>query len=123
MEKVVTAQRHREVVDLAKGRPRATHPPHRDRAVQPDDRRVGEAEESVVEGDDLRPVGLFPHPGFGVNRGDRRLHLVRTWHSQGGCAFDQSDSFGDAGPIPHGAVLVRQEHHLAGRVKARTRTR
>ena len=49
---------------------------HRDRAVQPDDRAVGEPVQLVVPLDDLHPVGLVRRPRVGVQGGDRGLRLV-----------------------------------------------
>ena len=48
----------------------------RDRAVEADDRAVGEAQQLVVPADDLDPVGLVVRARVGVQGGDGRLGLV-----------------------------------------------
>ena len=61
-------QRHFRAVELG----------DRDRPVERDDRRWVETEQLVVEGDDLRPVGVAYVAGRGVYGVDRCEYLVPT---------------------------------------------
>jgi hypothetical protein len=46
--------------------------------VQRHHRIVGEPRQQFVQGEDLRPVGGLGRGGLVMNRGDRRLQLVRS---------------------------------------------
>src|SRR5262249_57108240 len=73
MVSVISGQRVRETVDGRERHPRAVELGDRDRAVEGDDRRRVEADELVVEGDDLRPIGVAYVAGGrenGVDRGE-----------------------------------------------------
>ena len=54
------------------------HHAHGDGMVESDDRVVVQAEQDAVEGDDLGPVGRLGALRLVVERGDRRLELVRA---------------------------------------------
>jgi hypothetical protein len=58
-----------------------------DGPVEGDDRRRVEADELVVEGDDLRPVGVADVADGGVHGVDRGEDLVATWSHPGGQAL------------------------------------
>ena len=60
-------------VEHGQARPPASRPRRRDRPVQLDDRRAGQARELAVQRCDLQPVARL----FGVERRDRRLDDVR----------------------------------------------
>ena len=72
------SRRAAEPVDLGQRDLRAVELGDRDRPVEPHDRRGVEADELVVERDDLRPVGVADVAGVGVDGVDRGEDLVAT---------------------------------------------
>ena len=76
---------------------------------------VGDAQEHLVEGEDLRPVGVLDARGFVVEGGDGRLQLVWADGAAGERGGDERDALGDRGPVPAGAILLVERDQLAGR--------
>src|ERR1700756_3768861 len=86
----------------------------RDGPVEGDDRRGIEADELVVEGDDLRPVGVAGVAGGGVHGADRREDLVATRSHPGGQALAyQPVTLGDQCRVPGPAVLLAEGDQFA----------
>lgn len=110
------------VVELSAGQqivdqPQASFGPfahgHRHRAVQFDHRRGADAQQHVVEPDDLRPVGLRGAGRLGVHGDDRGLQGVGPESPRGQRTLDQRRTFLDLRPVPQAAVLVIETHQLA----------
>src|SRR5580692_8808270 len=88
----------------------------RDGPVEGDDRRGVEADELVVEGDDLRPVGVAYVAGGGVHGVDRGQDLVTTRSHPGGQALaHQPMALGDQRGVPGPAVLLAEADQFAAR--------
>jgi acyl-CoA synthetase (AMP-forming)/AMP-acid ligase II len=81
---VIAGQLGRETVDGRQRHLRAVKLGDRDGPVEGDDRRGLEADELVVEGDHLRPVGVARVAGGGVHGADRCEDLVGTRGHPGG---------------------------------------
>ena len=79
---------------------RGRGPWHRDDPVERDHRPGRHAASSVVEGEDLRPVGVLGARRLVVDGGDRGLHLVRADRARGQRAGDQRDALGDRRGVP-----------------------
>jgi len=75
---VIAGQLVLKTVDGRQCHLRAVKLGHRDGPVEGDDRRGVEADELVVEGDDLRPVGVAYVAGAGVHGADRCPPLAET---------------------------------------------
>ena len=93
---------------------RSPHHRHGQGAVQGGHRVGGDAVEQLVQGEDLRPVGLVRGGRFVVDRGDGRLDLVSAHWALGQRVGDQGDALGDRGLVPAAAILVGKRHQLPG---------
>jgi hypothetical protein len=78
---------------------------HGDGMVQRDDRVVVKAEQEAVEGNDLRPVGRLGALRFIVERGDRRLELVRANRAMFEGGRNESRPFVDGSAVPEAAIF------------------
>src|ERR1022692_714428 len=88
----------------------------RDGPVEGDNRRGVEADELVVEGDDLRPVGVTYVAGGGVHGADRGEDLVATRSHPGGQALaHQPVTLGDQRGVPGPTVLLVEGDQFAAR--------
>ncbi len=99
--------------------PRAVHHGHRDRPVERHDRPRGDGVEHVVQREDLRPVRLLGARCFVVDRGDRRLQLVRADRRRAERARDERHPFLDLRSIPAIALLLRERDDGAVRTRPR----
>src|SRR3984957_13027041 len=81
---VIVAQLVLETIDARQRHLWAVELGDRDGPVEEDDRRGVEADELVVEGYDLRPVGVAGIAGGGVHGVDRSEDLVATRSHPGG---------------------------------------
>src|SRR5712691_2789599 len=81
---VIAGQLVLKTVDGRQCHLRAVKLGHRDGPVEGDDRRGVDADELVVEGEDLRPVGVTYVAGGGVHGADRCKDLVATRGHPGG---------------------------------------
>ncbi len=86
---------------------------HGDRAVEPDDGAVGEAEEFVVPLDDLDPVGLLGGGRVGVQGRDGGLGLVLAQAVAGEGRLEDHDALGDHAGVPPAPVLLGERHQAA----------
>jgi hypothetical protein len=75
--------------------------------------------EHVVERHDLWPIGGVRRLRLGVHRGDGGLDRVRTEPARGERGFDERHPLGDAVAVPQRAILVFEEHDVAGGRSAR----
>jgi len=91
----------------------ALHLADGDGAVEGHDRRGGDRKQLVVEGDDLRPVGLLDCRGVRVHGVDGGLELIRTGLVAAKAPADDRLTFLDQGPIPSSAVLLAEQHQGA----------
>src|SRR5215218_3206509 len=87
---------------------RALHHRERDGAIERDYRVVGDALEQAVKDEDLRPVSLLRASCFGMNRGDRRLDLVRAQRCPGQGVGDEGLALPDELAVPPLPVLLFQ---------------
>lgn len=89
-----------------------------DDAVQCDDGAGRGDVQQVVEGEDLRPVGVFGSGRVVVHGGDRRLQTVGAGAGGGGGERpgDQRGALGYGGGIPAAAVLFGEWYQGAVRV-------
>jgi hypothetical protein len=72
-----------------------------------------------VEAEDLPPVGILRPRRPIVQRGDRRLHRIGRGRRCGlQRRLDPRDALGDHPLVPEAAVLVLQQHDVAGCVEA-----
>ena len=85
----------------------------RDRSVELDHRRGPHRLEAAVERCDLRPIGVLGSWRPGMQRGDRRLHLIGTGPPHLYCRVDERQPFIDHLLIPASSVLVLQQHEVA----------
>src|SRR5918995_991785 len=116
MESVIAGQLVLKTVDGRQGDVRAVKLGDRDRAVEGDDRRGIEADELVVEGDDLRPVGVACFAGGGVHGVDRCEDLVATRSHCGGEALAyQPTALGEQRRVPGSTVLLVEGDQFAAR--------
>src|SRR5215217_6977492 len=91
----------------------------RDRAVEGYDRRRGKREQLVVQGEDLRPVGVLESRGVGVDGVDSRLELIRArLVATNAPAYDRLTLL-DQCPIPATAVLLGEQDERAVRPRPR----
>jgi hypothetical protein len=98
---VIAGQLVLETVDGRQCNLRAVELGGRDGSVEGDDRRGVEADELVVEGDDLRPVGVSYVAGGGVHGVDRSEELVASRSHPGGQALaHQPMPLGDQRRVP-----------------------
>jgi hypothetical protein len=81
-----------------------------DGTVEGHDRRRGDGKQPVVQGDDLRPVGLVHHSSVRVHGVDGGLELIRAGLVAAKAAVDDRLTLVDQGPIPTGAVLLAEQH-------------
>src|SRR5829696_4347319 len=81
-----------------------------DGAVEGHHRGGGDHQQLVVQGDDLRPVGLLDRRGVRVHGVDGRLELIGTRLVGAKAAAEDRLTLGDQGPVPLGAVLLAQQH-------------
>src|SRR5712691_3427247 len=91
----------------------------RDGSVEGNDRRGGDRKQLVVQGDDLRPVGLFECGSVRVHGVDGGLQLVRAGLVAAEAATDDRLSFLDQGAIPTATVLLAEQRKAAVRANAR----
>ena len=91
----------------------------RDGAVEGDDGGGGKLEQVVVEGDNLRPVGLVEGCCVGVHGADRGLELVGAGLVSAQTAADDRLAFFDPSPVPACAILVAEQHERAVGSRAR----
>src|SRR5579872_1512712 len=81
----------------------------RDGPVEGDDRRGIEADELIIEGDDLRPVGVTYVAGGGMHGAYRREDLVATRsHPSGQSLAHQPVTLGDQRHVPGPTVLFAE---------------
>jgi len=114
VERVVPLQR--QTVNLCQRDLRAVELGDRDQPFEPHDRRGVEADQLIVERDDLRPVGVTDIAGAGVDRVDRGEDLVAPWRLAGGEArTDQGVALGDQLAVPGAAVLLVESDELTAR--------
>ncbi len=92
---------------------------HRHRAVQLHHGRWLDAQQDIVDHDNLRPVRRRGRGGMGVNRSYRRLQGVRTETARQQCPLHQRRPFGNMLRIPERAVLVFEQDETAFRGTAR----
>src|SRR5215469_5448572 len=105
-----------ETVDGRQCHLRAVKLGDRDGPVEGDDRRGVEADELVVEGDDLRPVGGAYVTGGSMHGADRSEDLVAAWRRPGGQALThQLMTFGDQLRVPGPAILLDEGDQFAAR--------
>ena len=76
-----------------------------DRPIERHDRTRRDLFEHVVQGEDLRPVGLVGARSFVVDRGDRRLQLVRAGRCLAEGGGDQPHALVDLPGVPQVAIL------------------
>jgi hypothetical protein len=82
--------------------------------LRANDRRGVEADELVVEGNDLRPVGVAYIAGGGVHGVDRGEDLVATRSHPGGQALaHQPMALGDQRRVPGATVLLIEGDQFA----------
>jgi hypothetical protein len=110
MPAMAVAEHLAQPVSLAQPRGATAHVTDRDRATQHGGgvlvhRIVGEADEVVIPGEDLRPVGLFGASRVVVQGGDSGLDLVaaRALERQG--RLQDAHALGNFAGVPLGAVL------------------
>src|SRR5918995_5167881 len=104
---VIAGQFVLETVDGRQCHLRAVELGGRDGPVEGDDRGGVNADELVVEGDDLRPVSIAYVGGGGMHGVDRREDLVATGSPPGGQALaPQPMTFGDQRRVPDRTVLL-----------------
>ena len=68
-------------------------------------RVVGEGDEVVIPGEDLRPIGLLAAPRVVVQGGDGRLDLVAPAALNGQRRLQDAHPLGDLAGIPQAAIL------------------
>src|SRR5450755_3620388 len=113
---VIAGQLVLKTVDGRQCHLRAVELGDRDGPVEGDDRRGVEADELVVEGDDLRPVGVTYVAGGGVHGADRCEDLVATRSHPGGQALaHQPVTLGDQRGVPGPTVLLDEGDQFAAR--------
>src|SRR5215472_12035508 len=111
---VIAGQLALKTVDGRQCHLRAVKLGDRDGPVEGDDRRGVEADELIVEGDDLRPVGVAYVAGGGVHGADRGEDLVATRSHPGGQALaHQPVTLGDQRRVPGPAVLLVEGYQFA----------
>jgi hypothetical protein len=71
-------------------------------------------QQAGVERRDLLPVGGLRMPGLGVERGDRRLQLVRPAATPAERRLQGRQALGDRVALPAPAVLLLERHERAG---------
>src|SRR5512140_3032441 len=104
---VIARQPVLKTVDGRQCHLRAVKLADRDGPVEGDDRGGVEADELVVEGDDLRPVGVAYVAGRGVHGADRGKDLVATRSHAGGQALaHQPVTLGYQRRVPGPTVLL-----------------
>jgi hypothetical protein len=99
--------------------PGPVHHRHGHSVVERGHRVGGDAQQELVEQDDLQPVGCLVGRSLVVHGGDGRLDLVRAERSLDQRPGYQGDSLGDGGRIPEGAILLRQRDENAAGAGAR----
>jgi hypothetical protein len=113
---VIAGQLVLQTVDGRQCHLRAVELGDRDGSVEGHDRRGVEADEPVVEGDDLRPVGVAYVAGGGVYGVDRCEDLVATRSYPGGQALaHQPVPLGDQRRVPSPTVLLVEGDQFAAR--------
>src|SRR5260221_10582748 len=120
VQQVIVVERARggEGVDQRDGRPRAIHHRDRRRTIQRHDGGRLHAVEEIVETDDPWPVRVFSARCLTVRGGDRCLNGEGT----GAAAerlLDERHGLGDLVAIPSTAVLLLEQHEIAGLVETR----
>ena len=97
----------------------AVHHRRGDGAIQQDHRIVGHAGEEIVEGENLRPIGVFGARRFVVDRGNGCLQLVGADRPLGKRSGKNGYALGDRGAIPKRSILFRERNEFAGRAGSR----
>ena len=125
---VPVAEHLAQPVGLAQTGGGTDHVPHGDRTTEhgggvPAHRIVGEDDEVVVPGEDLRPVRLLGRCGVVVQGGDRGLDLVATGALLGQCRLQHAHTLGDLAGVPQPAVLPVQGNEATLRVEPRGQAR
>jgi len=82
-------------------------------AVEGHDRRRGDREQLVVQGDDLRPVGLLGYRSIRMHGVDGGLELIRTGLAAAKAPAEDRLSLLDQGPVSSSAVLLAEQHQGA----------
>ena len=118
VEQVVAVERLGERVDERQPRRGAVGHRDGDRAVQLDHRRGVDPPQRAVERRDLRPVGVLRPRGARVERGDRRLDLVRARRPRGERLVEDPEPLVDRVVVPSRAVLILEEDERAVRADA-----
>src|SRR5205823_6183022 len=117
VERVVVVQV--QLVHQSKRRSGALHLADGDGAVEGYDRRGGDRKQLVVEGDDLRPVGLLDCRSVRMHGVDGGLELIRTGLVAAKALAEDRLTLLEQGPIPASAVLLAEQHE--GTVGPRSR--
>jgi hypothetical protein len=72
-----------------------------------------QAVQQVVEGEDLRPVGVLGARRLVVHGGDRGLHLKRAHRERRQRVADERHALGDGAAVPEAAVLLGERDERA----------
>ena len=110
MPPVAVAEHLAQPIGLEQPRGGAEDVADRDRATEHGGgvlahRVVGEGDEVVVPGEDLRPVGLLGAGRVGVQGGDRGLDLVAPRALNGERRLQDAHALGDLAGVPQATVL------------------
>jgi hypothetical protein len=81
-----------------------------DRPIERHDGARRDLFEHVVQREDLRPVGLVGARRFVVDRGDRRLQLIRAGRSLAEGGGDQAHALVDLSCVPQVAILFGERN-------------
>src|SRR3989442_8608263 len=98
---------------------RSLHHRNRDGAVERDHWIGGCALEQLVEGEDLWPVGVSRARRFGVERGDRRLQLIRPELCSRQRVGDEREAVLYVRRVPEAPVLLGERDEAAVGAAAR----
>ncbi len=113
---MVSVQIWGEGIDEFEGRARTLCHGNRHGAVERHDGRGLKAGEKIVEPEDLRPIRIFGTCGAAMESGYSSLHSKGAWR----CLkrlLDQGQGFGNLGLMPAAAILLLENHEIAGRIE------
>ena len=102
-----------QLVHQRQGSSGALHLADGDGAVEGHDRCGGDCKQLVVQGDNLRPVGLLDCRSVRMHRVDGGLELIRTGVVAAKAPAKECLTLLDQGPIPSSAVLLAEQHEGA----------
>ena len=103
-----------EAIDPGQALLRAARHRQRHGRVELDHRARLLVQQAGVERRDLLPVGGVRLLGLGMERGDRRLQLVRAATPPSQRRLQRRHALGDRVPLPAAAVLLLERHQRAG---------